>query len=47
MQAMLEESASDLLTSSVVGTMTSPEVDGPVGQGESGSIMVNCFGNIE
>ena len=47
MGAISEESASDLMSSSIVGTSTSQEVDGPVGQGESGSIMANCFGNME
>ena len=47
MGAVSEESASDLLSSSMVRTSTSLEVDRPVGQGESGSIMVDCFGNIE
>lgn len=39
--AMSEEPALDKLSSSVVGTSTSLDVDGPMQQGESGSVMVD------
>jgi hypothetical protein len=41
-----EESASDSLSSSVVGSSTIPEVDGPARRGESGSVMVDFWGKI-